>query len=48
MNAPVKTSKSTTNRRVSQVNGAVVDVHFDGPLPEILNALETDNNGKPA
>jgi F-type H+-transporting ATPase subunit beta len=25
--------------------GAVVDVQFDGPLPEILNALETDNNG---
>ena len=25
--------------------GAVVDVQFEGPLPEILNALETDNNG---
>jgi F-type H+-transporting ATPase subunit beta len=25
--------------------GAVVDVQFDGHLPEILNALETDNNG---
>jgi len=31
---------------VSQVMGAVVDVHFEGPLPEILNALETDNNGR--
>jgi F-type H+-transporting ATPase subunit beta len=30
---------------VAQVMGAVVDVHFEGPLPEILNALETDNNG---
>jgi F-type H+-transporting ATPase subunit beta len=26
--------------------GAVVDVQFDGHLPEILNALETDNQGK--
>ena len=25
--------------------GAVVDVQFDGHLPEILNALETDNHG---
>ncbi|WP_040692844.1 F0F1 ATP synthase subunit beta [Pseudaminobacter salicylatoxidans] len=31
--------------RVSQVIGAVVDVHFDGELPPILNALETDNGG---
>ena len=31
--------------RVTQVIGAVVDVRFDGQLPEILNALETDNNG---
>jgi F-type H+-transporting ATPase subunit beta len=31
--------------RVTQVIGAVVDVKFDGHLPEILNALETDNNG---
>ncbi len=31
--------------RVAQVIGAVVDVEFDGNLPEILNALETDNNG---
>ncbi|MBN15111.1 MAG: F0F1 ATP synthase subunit beta [Pelagibacterium sp.] len=31
--------------RVSQVMGAVVDVTFDGHLPAILNALETDNNG---
>ena len=31
--------------KVSQVIGAVVDVQFDGELPAILNALETDNNG---
>ena len=31
--------------RVTQVIGAVVDVQFDGHLPEILNALETTNNG---
>jgi F-type H+-transporting ATPase subunit beta len=31
--------------RISQVIGAVVDVHFDGELPQILNALETDNLG---
>ena len=32
--------------RVTQVIGAVVDVQFDDHLPEILNALNTDNNGK--
>jgi F-type H+-transporting ATPase subunit beta len=31
--------------RVRQVMGAVVDVQFDGHLPQILNALETDNGG---
>ena len=30
---------------VRQVMGAVVDVQFDDELPEILNALETDNHG---
>ena len=30
---------------ISQVIGAVVDVHFEGHLPQILNALETDNHG---
>src|ERR1700719_4573036 len=29
--------------RITQVIGAVVDVKFDGPLPAILNALETTN-----
>ena len=32
--------------KVTQVIGAVVDVEFDDHLPEILNALETDNNGR--
>jgi F-type H+-transporting ATPase subunit beta len=32
--------------KITQVIGAVVDVQFEGHLPEILNALETDNNGK--
>ncbi len=32
--------------RVSQVLGAVVDVHFDGDLPEILNALYVKNQNK--
>ena len=32
--------------RVAQVIGAVVDVQFDGDLPEILNALETRNGDK--
>ncbi len=31
--------------KVSQVLGAVIDVHFDGDLPPILNALTTDNQG---
>ena len=35
-----------TQGKVTQVIGAVVDVQFDGALPAILNALETDNNGK--
>ena len=32
--------------KITQVIGAVVDVQFDGHLPAILNALETDNNGQ--
>ncbi|MGC8202024.1 F0F1 ATP synthase subunit beta [Aliiroseovarius sp. PTFE2010] len=32
--------------KITQVIGAVVDVQFEDELPEILNALETDNNGK--
>lgn len=30
---------------ITQVTGAVVDVKFEGELPSILSALETDNHG---
>jgi F-type H+-transporting ATPase subunit beta len=51
--AATKTTKTKTDEkpantgagRVAQVIGAVVDVQFDGVLPEILNALETENLG---
>jgi F-type H+-transporting ATPase subunit beta len=51
--AATKTTKTKTDEkpantgtgRVAQVIGAVVDVQFDGALPEILNALETENLG---
>src|SRR5258708_18368963 len=33
--------------RITQVIGAVVDVQFEGHLPAILNALETQNGGNP-
>ena len=35
----------TKNGKIIQVIGAVVDVQFDGALPEILTALEVDNSG---
>jgi F-type H+-transporting ATPase subunit beta len=41
--APTQTSNLVG--RIAQVIGAVVDVAFDGELPPILGALETDNNG---
>ena len=31
--------------KVAQIIGAVVDVEFEGALPDIYNALETDNGG---
>ena len=31
--------------KITQIIGAVVDVKFDGDLPEILTALECDNGG---
>ena len=31
--------------KIAQVIGAVVDVKFENELPEILTALECDNNG---
>jgi F-type H+-transporting ATPase subunit beta len=42
-NAAMSTNKVG---RIRQVMGAVVDVQFDGHLPAILNALETDNHGR--
>ena len=39
-------AETKTVGKVTQVIGAVVDVQFEGELPAILNALETDNNGK--
>ena len=41
--APAKLEAKGEAGRVSQVIGAVVDVHFGGDLPKILNALETMN-----
>ena len=32
--------------KITQVTGAVVDVHFDGDLPAILNALHVQHEGK--
>src|SRR3954447_25264714 len=39
------TSPSNLVGRASQVIGAVVDVAFEGELPPILSALQTDNHG---
>jgi len=39
-------AKAKATGKITQVIGAVVDVHFEGDLPAILNALETHNNGK--
>lgn len=32
--------------KISQIIGAVVDVEFEGSIPNILNALNVDNNGQ--
>jgi F-type H+-transporting ATPase subunit beta len=40
-----KGTPSNLTGRVAQVIGAVVDVAFEGDLPPILSALETDNGG---
>src|SRR5215468_12428365 len=42
------TAQAGSNKtgKITQVIGAVVDVQFDGYLPAILNALETNNGGK--
>ena len=38
-------TQSAPTGKISQVIGAVVDVTFEGELPAILSALETENNG---
>jgi len=43
--SPAKKAEGSATGRIAQVTGAVVDVQFTGDLPEILNALETDNGG---
>ncbi|MBN8994223.1 MAG: F0F1 ATP synthase subunit beta [Rhizobiales bacterium] len=43
--ATTKSNRAAVVGRITQVTGAVVDVQFDGHLPQILNALETVNNG---
>ncbi len=45
MSAALALPETPTTGRITQVIGAVVDVQFDGHLPEILNALETTNGG---
>jgi len=39
------TSKNSIGT-ITRVTGAVVDVHFEGDLPEILNALHVQHQGK--
>ena len=47
--APKETTRmnisANVKGQISQVIGAVVDVEFDGHLPAIQNALETENHG---
>ena len=43
--AVLNSPANTAGGKISQVIGAVVDVRFEGELPAILTALETDNNG---
>ncbi|SFH00708.1 F0F1 ATP synthase subunit beta [Methylobacterium gossipiicola] len=44
-NTAIPGAGSSKVGKITQVIGPVVDVAFDGHLPEILNALETKNNG---
>ena len=46
MDAIVEPNQKAGKGKVRQVIGAVVDVQFSEYLPEILNALETENQGK--
>ena len=45
MATPATAAKLNKTGKITQVIGAVVDVQFEGNLPAILNALETDNGG---
>ncbi|WP_375395354.1 F0F1 ATP synthase subunit beta, partial [uncultured Sphingomonas sp.] len=42
---PTTGAQTNNTGTISQIIGAVVDVHFPDNLPSILSALETDNNG---
>ena len=39
-------SKGSSMGVITSVKSAVVDVFFEGEMPNILNALECSNNGK--
>jgi len=39
-------TKEAAQGFITQIIGAVVDISFEGVMPEILNALETENQGK--
>ncbi len=39
------TTAITTDGKITQVLGPVVDIQFEGALPAILSALKTNNNG---
>ncbi|MAR50525.1 MAG: F0F1 ATP synthase subunit beta [Paracoccaceae bacterium] len=39
-------AKTKSIGKITQIIGAVVDVQFDENLPEILNSIVTENNGK--
>ena len=41
-----KKPSTKQNGKISQVIGAVVDVEFETDLPQILDALQVDNNGQ--
>jgi F-type H+/Na+-transporting ATPase subunit beta len=43
--AKTASAKKGNTGHITQVIGAVVDVRFPDALPEIMNALETDNHG---
>ena len=42
----MNTTSNTNTGTITQIIGPVVDVRFDGALPPIYQALETEINGK--